>query len=279
MKKATLTKALVLSALLIAGAHSLQAEEASVEEIVLVEQENHVQVGSYPLSAEASAQLETARQEEMQLEEQVREEGSGVSQVSGLVIPIKHLHLNNLLTSPMHATAAGYSHYVCHWIDKFPQQNIIKLEDGSEWILDNNDIGVIHDPNVDYRWVAGHTIVLTPKGYSFWGSNYGYVLTNTDLNVSVLVNPFRGPKEFGPNSTWVAGMHRDVGHVYLINEQGERTRWEVAPQDRAFFHEWLANQHVIFGYNDSWLWLLSSYDHILYNPRMDHFIRVRQITN
>jgi len=279
MKKATLTKALVLSALCVAGAHSIHAEEASREEITIVANEGHVEVGTSPLSAEKAAQLENARKEEIELEAHLREEGDGATQLSGLVIPIKHVSLDNLLKSEMSATASCYSHYVCHWIDKFPQENVIKLQDGSEWILDNNDIGVIHDPNVDNRWMAGHTIIVTPTGYSIWGSNYGYVLTNTDKNVSVSVNPIAGPKEFGAYSTWVAGIHRDVGHAYIVNGQGERTVWEVAPQDRDYFNEWLVNYHVVFGYNDSWLWALSSYDHILYNPHMNHYVRVRQITS
>jgi len=268
--RATLTKAAVFSALIIIGTHNMYAGEGFSSEKTETMAENVI-VNSNPLSPEKRIIWEKMRREEAELEEQaLQEEGS--LRLTGTVIPIKSHSLNDLVASNMNATAASYSPYVLHWIEELPQENVVKLEDGSEWIFDKSDIGFVR------LWQPGHTIIFTAKRGSLWGSNYEYVLTNADKNVSIPVSPFRGSREFGKGSTWVAGINRTLGQIYVINGAGERTVWEISSPDKELFEEWLVNQHVMMGHNDSWFWSFSSYDHIIYNFHMNHYVHARMIT-
>ncbi len=193
--------------------------------------------------------------------------------LAGLWIPIKHQNFTMLSSDFMRGTASSYTPAIFHWIEGFPQHNLLKLEDGSEWIFDDADAFVIRS------WEPGDTIVLSPKGGMFWGSNFGYILANKSLGSSVSANPYLGPVKFGPNSTWVAGINRTLGQVYLLNGKGDRTVWEVSPSDMYLFKDWAVNDAVIIGENDSWLWWLSSYNSIVFNVNMNHYVRSRQVSS
>jgi len=270
--KMTLRKTLFVSFTLLAAVSTVNAEEALNDEIVSNLEEN-VTVDSRPLSPQKKKLMEKKRQDEIDQNEQMLEEES--IELSGLVIPIKTQNLIMLASNQYNATDASYSPYLYHWIDHFPQSNsLIKLEDGAEWFFDVNEAHVVRS------WRPGDTIVITPKGGWFWSSNYSYVLTNRDLGTSVNVNLSLGPIAFGPNSMWVGGIDLMNGLVHLTNGQGEKTVWEVSSSDMYLFkEEWAVNDTIIVGENDSWLSLWSPYNHIFLNVNMNHYIRVRQMSN
>ena len=125
----------------------------------------------------------------------------------------------------------------------------------------------------------GDTIVISPKARWFWGSNYSYVMTNKELGTAIDGNLLLGPVAFGVYSTWIVGIDYNLGQVYLLNGQGERTVWEISNVDLYLFKDWEVNDTLIMGLNDSWFCWLSSYNHIVVNVNMNHTVRARQISS
>ena len=234
--------------------------------------EKNVVVDSRPLSPEKKKIMEKNRKAESEVADAVSEEEDSV-EVSSLIIPIKDKEYIALASNQMNHTAISISPSLFHWIDNFPQDNIIKTEDGAEWIFDNSNNYLLR------TWHLGDTIVITPKGRWIWGSNYSYVMTNKDLGTSIDVNLFLGPVAFGNYSTWIVGIDKNLGQIYLLNGQGERTVWEVSNVDLYLFQDWEVNDTLIVGQNDSWLWWFSSYNHIILNVNMNHNVRARQMSS
>lgn len=162
------------------------------------------------------------------------------------------------------------SHY--HWINNFPQFNILKLEDGSEW-----DFDPASDGYIVRSWRPGDTLVISPHASWFWENNYKYIITNKDLGSSIYVNPLIGPIEYGIYSTWVIKIDYKNGKLYLTNGQGEKTIWEVASSDIGLFSNWEINDHVILGEDTSWLSTFSS-TQIIFNVNMNHHVRARLVS-
>lgn len=283
---------------------SVQAENTEMSD-QLVSMEGNVIVNSRPLSKEKKALMEEQYKEEMMEAEEMIKNGSiDISQTSipikwkdhqsafatkipikwkddenraelaTTIIPIKYKELTALISGDYHATAANFSPYIYHWIESFPQGNIIKIEDGSEWVFNKDQADIVRD------WRHGDAIVVMPKGGSIWDSNYAYTVTNKDLGTSVDVNLFLGPLAFGPYSTWLIGIDLNAGEIYLMNGQGERTVWEVYHKDLRYIKEdWVTNDTVFIGENTSWLWWFSSYNSIIVNVNMNHYVRVRQVSS
>lgn len=264
MKSGFAKKTLFAAFSLCFAASNLQAHEA------LRESEENVIVDCQPLSKESLRRMEEQRREEAEALEALLSENP--SELSGLIIPIKTHNLYALTSEPFTTTASISNPSLYHWIDQFPQSDIIKLEDGSEWRFDQSDIYVMR------TWRPGDTLVISPKETWFFSSNYRFVLTNKDLGSSVDVNPYLGPISHGTLTSWVNGVDKNLGQVYLINGQGDRSVWEVYSADRYLFDEWAVNHTVMLGENNSWLWWFSSFNNVIINVNMNHYIRVRQIS-
>lgn len=235
------------------------------------EREENVVVDSRPLSPDLKTFMETSRQSEIELSEELSEQE--ITELSSLIIPIKEKEpMICLASNGSKNTAAFIPPYPSLSFDYFPQENIIKTRDGSEWIFDKNDAHVV------YNWRRDDHIVVSPKGRWFWGSNYCYVLTNKDRNASVDVNLFLGPVAYGERSTWVIGINHVNGQIFVVDGYGNRSTLEVSHVDMYLFRDWEVNDTLIIGQNDSWLWWLSSYNHILINVNMNHYVRARQIS-
>jgi len=275
--KATLTKTLIASFAIVMAIGNLNAEEEVQYEEETVNTEENVVVNSRPLSEEQKKLLEEQRQAELEeLDEMLESEST---ELSGLIIPIKTQNLIALASNELHTTATTYSPFAYHWIESFPQGNILKLQDGSEWLIHKDDAEVF------YTWRTNSTVVLTPASSWFTTPKHPYILHNKELDQSIRVKLFLGPIQYGPLSTWVAEIDRNANEVFLINGQGDRTIWEVHPSDTYLLNGsnleegWLVNDTVIVGKNDGWLWWFSSYDHILINIEANHHIRVRPVSS
>lgn len=267
MKKA-LAKTLFTSLALIAIAgHS---EQASHEDS-FSHSENHVIVDSRPLSTALRQEMESKRNNES--ENSIFESEQQSTELSTLIIRIGDKDLATLASNHMNSTATIASPSLYHWIDLFPQENIVKTEDGAEWIFDQNDSYIIR------TWRPDDVVVIAPKGKWIWGSNYSYVMTNKDLGASVDVNLFLGPVAHGSLSTWIVGIDQNNGQVYVLNGQQERSVWEISNVDLYLFKNWEVNDTLIVGVNDSWMWWFSSYNHILINVNMNHYVRARQVSS
>lgn len=263
MKKAfakTLFTCLAMFAIAGYANRSLEQEfDSDIQENVIVD--------SRPLSPQKKFQMEQSRQAE---DEGVDyPSGDEAIELSSLVIPIKQKDFITLASN--HDNGVSISSSLYHKIDFFPQINILKTKDGAEWIFD--------DPSIPYKWHPGENLVISPKGRWIWGSNYSYVITNVDRGTSIDVNLFLGPKDHGEFTTWIVGIDQNNVHVYLMNGRNERTVWEISRADYELFKEWEVNDTLIIGRNDSWYWWLSSFNHILVNVNMNHYVRARQISS
>jgi hypothetical protein len=231
--------------------------------------ENHVVVNSRPLSKKLQNWVIEERKRE--IEESVNPPQVEEVQLSGLIIPIKTQNEFNFSADAMNLTTASFSPFLYHWIDYFPQNNVIKIEDGSEWIFDENDAYILR------TWRPGDTVVVAPKTKWLWGSNYSYVMMNKDLGTAINVNLYLGPIKNGQYTTWVVGLNPSQSQVYLINGHGERTVWEIAQADFKLFQEWAVNDTVIIGENDYWLSWLSPHNYLIINVNMNHNVRARHV--
>lgn len=249
------------------------SEELAFEEDALSDatdgEEENVVVDSRPLLPQARLQMEQARQSELEQTDEITQEEE--IQLGVLIIPIKSQNLIALASNKIQSTAATLS--PCHYqsITALPQQSIIKIDDGSEWIFDRSETYVLRN------WKVGDKIIITPKQQLILGSHFTYVMTNKDVGDSISVNLFLGPVAFGYRSTWVVGIDQNLGKIYLMNGQGERTVWEVSSSDKDLFKDWKVNDTVIIGENDSWLWCFSSYNSMIINVNMNHYIRAQQV--
>ena len=270
---------------------ALESVDAAIENFPSTDKNvENVIVDSRPLSQEKRVLMEEQRQSEQQYSEEASlEDGCNVSTpiiptnwenaLAVTKIPINYFGdqkepgLSALIANEMNATAAEFSPYVYHWFDQTTQGNILKLEDGSEWIFDKDKASLVRD------WKSGDTIVLAPKGWSLWGSNYAYTIINKEWGESVDANLFLGPLAFGNYTSWVIGIDVNLGQVYLINGEGERSVWEVASQDLYLFEDWTVNDTLFVGQNNSWLWWFSSHNHVLVNVNMNHYVRARLVSS
>lgn len=237
----------------------------------ICEEDEHAIVDSRPLLPQTRIQMQQARQAEIEQADQITEE-EGI-ELSVLMIPIKSQNLIALASNELNTTAAALT--PCHYrtIANFPQQAIIKLDDGSEWVYDRADAYILRN------WNIGDQIVISPKQQLIIGSHYHYMITNRTLGDSINVNLFLGPIAFGRCSTWVSGIDYNLGKVYIINGLGERTVWEFSSSDMYLVKDWKVNDTVIIGQNDSWLWYFSSYDSIIINVNMNHYVRATIVSN
>ncbi len=260
----------VLTAILFAGLTAL-ANAGYADQAHEIDVDGHVAVSSRPLSAEKEQQMEDQRIAEYEQNQESTDEQA--TELSVLIIPIKTHNLITLASNQINSTAATLSPYHYHWIEDFPQKNVLKIEDGSEWIFDQSEEQRLES------WTPGDTIVISPKQQMPWGSNYPYVMSNKTAGTSIDVKLFTGPIAYGTQTSWVIGKDPNLGHIYLINAQGDRTVWEVSATDMSLFQDWKVNDAVIIGENDSYLWWFSAYSNILINVNMNHNVRAKQVSS
>ena len=263
--------------------------------------ENHVSLDSRPLAAETKLQMQENRLAELQEfeiqdlnkdapiarrplpvpplvppmphSEDSNEAKAIPTSSANPIIPIKTQRLAFLTSDQMMRTAtSSYTPNLYHWIDSLPYDNVIKLEDGSEWTFNLADSFKVRS------WRRGDTLVLSPKMHWFWGSDYSYCLMNKTLNSFVEVNPTdQGPVEYGTYSTWIVGIDYNNCQVHLVNGQGEKSTWVISNADLYLFKDWKLNDHVIIGDNDNWIWWFSPFNHVIFNVNMNHNVRVRHL--
>lgn len=233
-------------------------------------EDGHVAVDSRPLSPQTKQQMIQARQAESEQTTELTEDEA--IQLGVLIIPIKTQNLIALSSNDLHTTAAALPPSYYRTIENFPPQAIIQLDDGSQWVHDRADAYILRN------WKIGDNIVITPKQQYVVGSNYQYMITNTALGESINVNLFLGPRSFGQRTFWVTGIDKNLGKIYVLNGIGERTVWEISNSDMYLVKDWKVNDTIVIGENDSWLWYFSSYNQIIINVNMNHYVRAKNIT-
>lgn len=259
---------LVLGSLFFLFASTLPAEEELLTQDETYLSEGPSILNSRPLSPEIRKKMEESRQKEM--EEMEEMENESPLHLTGLAIPIKTHQYASFVSNE---TGVSYSPYHIHRIIGMPQFNMIQLEDRSEWVIDKADLPILR------TWKMGDPIEITPKGFFSRSSTWTYLLTNTVAESSVHVSLFKAPVPFDRNASWVSGLDKETGHVYLKNGLEDRTVWEVASSDLYLLAQWHVEDSIIIGKNDSYFWWFSPYNNILINVNGNHFVRARVVSS
>ena len=230
--------------------------------------QEHETFNSHPLSDGQWDNMILQRQQEWELAGY-----NGDTQLGILIIPIKSQQYALLASNQLNCTTSSLTTFQYHWIDEFMTENRIKIEDGSEWILDPNNAQILD------TWKQEDTLVISPKQQFLWGSAYAYVITNKEKGTSLDANPYDGPIKFGTKTYWVRGISRSESKICLLNGEGDCSKWEISAVDKDLFDTWSHSDTVIVGQNDSYLWWLSTYDYVLINVKRNHYVRAKFISS
>ncbi len=137
----------------------------------------------------------------------------------------------------------------------------LELEDGAVWKTDLKTLSDI------FYWSSTDPLVLTQN--QEWFSIYQYKLINLTTGGSVPVNLFLGPILASSYAKFLAHFDFQRGEAFLT----DGTRWEICPRDFSRFFQWILDDCILTGSNSGWE---SSYDSILINSNMNHYVRARQ---
>lgn len=150
----------------------------------------------------------------------------------------------------------------CHWLVAISALgDSLEMEDGSVWKIDSFDNWKVFD------WSTADLLFLTQN--MEWFGSCNYRLINKNVGSSVAVNLFQGPILNYKYSRRVSVLEPQCGELIL----SDHSRWHVSPRDLYLLQEWVVNDSVIIGMNSGWD---SSYDAILINVQMNHFVRAKQ---
>lgn len=148
-----------------------------------------------------------------------------------------------------------------NWLNvKSEQCDAVRFGDGSQWKISQDYIEEVK------TWEPGDTLIISPN-YTLL-AEFSYWIKNKRTNNYVLAHLLYSPQEFGEASHWVRHVEPAGAYIYLENRLG----FEIDPRDRWLSEEWEANDVIIVGSSNSWF---SSYDYILFNTTLNHYVRAK----
>jgi len=113
--------------------------------------------------------------------------------------------------------------------------NIIELDDGSEWRIQSSDIEKAKE------WDADDVVVVTPSSQS--GQSFDYVMDNLTVNDKAQVTLLDGPKMGGLYARFVLEVDVDNGEFVL----DDGVRCDVFAMDIDFLESWCEGDPIIVG--------------------------------
>ncbi len=150
----------------------------------------------------------------------------------------------------------------CHWMSALSVMgDSLELEDGAVWKTDQRALSDI------FYWTSSDPLVLTQN--QEWFSTFQYRLINLNTGGGVPVNLFLGPVLANSHAKFLSHFDFQQGVAFLT----DGTRWEICPRDYSKFYQWILDDCILIGSNSGWE---STYDCILINSNMNHFVRARQ---
>lgn len=155
----------------------------------------------------------------------------------------------------------SYQPKTIHWLTNTSYSGTqLELEDGSYWKIPSDVFST-------YNWKIGDPLVVTPN--RSWFSHYKYYLVNQITGGYVPADIYVGPGLSNPYRHWIIAIDYALGHIFLENG----TAWAISGNDGFVASDWMINDSVIIGANDSWF---SGYDSILINVQMNNYVRAYQ---
>lgn len=145
-----------------------------------------------------------------------------------------------------------------------PFENLLTLEDGSQWKIASYDYFEL------LSWRLRDHLVITPNNYF---SDFTYYITNQETGSYVRANLVNSPIRGGPYTVMISGLDQNTdfkGCIYLNNN----TFWSVSQNDLPLIRNWEVDDLVIMGKNNEWF---SSNTHIIINIHTNTFVRVRKL--
>ncbi len=161
----------------------------------------------------------------------------------------------------------SYSSFSYHTLKTKGASTSIELEDGSWWKISSSDSWILSG------WQVGDFVTITPN--TGWFSSARFLIQNKSRGTHVKAEIEVGPETYGPYSWLVQSLDVFSGIVCLAQQSINgvtQTYWKVDFSDNYLLREWAVNDTVIVGVNDNWF---SSYDNILINVNMNHFLRAK----
>lgn len=201
---------------------------------------------SSPLSDENRIRMEQILNQKQQRAEEA---------LVDMSIPIRHLQFSSTTALEEDSSLAD------HELIQFIQENVVEIEDGSEWTVVSEDLFKTR------TWKAGDPLLLFPT----INREKPFVLYNQISDSRVHVTPFRGPEDGGANAYTIVGVDHVLGHAYLMKGDGMRMTWVIDKEYLPIFQEWTVNHKIILAnYDKCWYekylpWFFNSHDYILVN--------------
>jgi hypothetical protein len=207
------------------------------------ETDEHLPVGTRPMSAEAVSQIQNRKDE-------IKKEGGYTSTKEARSGFFFDRYPPVYYSSCVHWLAA---------VSAFGDS--IECEDGSVWKINN------YDSYKALNWRASDPLLITQN--TRWFSSYAYRIINRNTGSSVETNLFLGPIKNGEHTRYIIAIDPTHGDIFL----NDNTHWTISGYDYYIFRDWALNDAVIIGYNSGWD---SSCESILINVNMNNFVRVKQ---
>jgi len=217
--------------------------------LLLAEGENHVAVGSRPISEEAAAQIQAEKGPQATVEDE-KETPETAGFLFDLYPPIYYSNAHHWIVAITILESGQYT---------------LELEDGSVWKIHGYDGVKVRD-----TWREKDPLTITQNHR--WCSKYDYRIINQNNHTSAEVNLFLGPVEMGPYSRYIISIDHSRKELML----NDNTHWDLSYLDASHFAQWLPGHYVILGTNSNTSLWDSNSDALLINVNMLTPVRANQ---
>jgi hypothetical protein len=215
--------------------------------LLLAEAENHVAIGTRPMSEEAAAQIEAEKVQ------QPTDEEEGTLETAGFIFdrfpPVFYSNSHHCLKA---VTLLDHNQYT------------LEFEDGAVWKINS------YDGMKALNWRDHDPLTITQNNR--WFSKYTYRIINKANGTSVEANLYLGPSVNGEYSRFIIAIDHSRKEIML----SDNTHWEISYLDSSIFRDWALNDYIIIGTNSNTSIWDSGSDALLINVNMNNATRAKQ---
>jgi hypothetical protein len=209
---------------------------------LLLADDDHVAVGTRPMSEEAKAQAEEDK--ELAANEEAEQGASGF--FYDWYPPVYVSSAHHQLVSVTILDNGKYA---------------IQLEDGSQWKINS------YDATKALNWRTSDPLTITQNNR--WFASHDYRIINANARNAVEATLFRGPFEKGDYTRYIYAIDFERKQVFLT----DNTQWAISYLDTFTFKDWALGDAVIIGTNSGWD---ADSEALLINVNMNNSARAKQ---